>query len=179
MPLWFYLSKSSYCRVWLGVGGRWWGGGISACCWAELDLSTPPSAGVRQQNSVYAGCVCRDHPFSTLFGCRDSAWVQVQEHKFRPTERLCSPLQHSQGFCCCCSVCFLAFLIHKAAACKWAKTLSKSWRSKSHQHSSCSIAVLRTLHWKHWKWSEMRVLIQPVWNICPCFIDCKFHWHHL
>lgn len=33
-------------------------------------------------------------------------------------------------------------LIHKAAATKWANTSPKSWRSKRHQYSSCSVSLL-------------------------------------
>lgn len=68
------------------------------------------------------------------------------------------------GFYCL----FLVFLIHKAAVCKWDRTLSKRWRSKSDQQSSCGLPQLSTLDWKHREWSDMHVLIQSGWKMCLC-----------
>lgn len=140
---------------WVEVGGCVGG---STACWAEPDLSTPPSAGVSQQSSMSAGGVW-GIIHSPL--CLDSACGQVQEHKFRPIRKALLATAAPPGFYCLFSV----FLIHK-----WAKTLSKCSRSKSDQQSSCGVSLLRKLDWKHREWPDMHVLIQSGWKMCPCVL---------
>lgn len=71
---------------------------------------------------------------SALFGCRDCGYKSKNTNT-DPQEGFAIHCSTSRVFC-------RAFLIHKAAACKWAKTSPKSWRSKRHQHSSCGMSLL-------------------------------------
>lgn len=69
-----------------------------------------------------------------LFGCRDCGYKSKNTNS-DPQEGFAIHCSTSRVYCG-------AFLIHKAAACKWGKTSPKSWRSKRHQHSSCSMSLL-------------------------------------
>lgn len=103
-------------------------GGLIRHSWhAPPVLSTPPSAGVRQEGEK------KNLP-SALFGCRDCGYKSKNTNT-DPQEGFAIHCSTSRVFC-------RAFLIHKAAACKWAKTSPKSWRSKRHQHSSCAMSLL-------------------------------------
>lgn len=69
------------------------------------------------------------------FGCRDSGYESKNTNS-DPQEGFAIHCSTSRVYC-------EAFLIHKAAACKWDKTSPKSWRSKrQQQHNSCSVSLL-------------------------------------
>lgn len=76
------------------------------------DLSTPPSAGVRQQRK----CFLWLHLAAGTLGTSPRTLIQTYRKALLSTAA-------QAGF-------IVRFLIHKAAACKWGKTSPKSWRSK-------------------------------------------------
>lgn len=119
--------------------------GFSRHSWHTLtappDLSTPPSAGViRQQRKEFF--------LSALFGCRDSGYKSKNTNS-DPQEGFAIHCSTNRVYCG-------ASLIHKAAACKWGKTSPKSWRSKRHQHSSCSMSLVGL-------WAVRCVWYQQTW----------------
>lgn len=160
MLKWIRYYKSLHVFGFLSVAGL-----ISGCgCWetsrasaqlthshAPPDLSTPPSAGVGQQ---------RKNLLSALFGCRDSGYKSKNTNS-DPQEGFAIHCSTNRVYCG-------AFLIHKAAACKWDKTSPKSWRSKRHQHSSCSCSTsllgLWAIHclWYQQTWQENMLKIISV-----------------
>lgn len=110
---------------------------------------------------------------SALFGCRDSGYKSKNTNS-DPQEGFAIHSSTSRVYCG-------AFLIHKAAACKWGKTSPKSWRSKRHQHSSCGMSLLGlwAVHcvWYQQTWLENLlkmisfafVASVTVKNLCMCF----------
>lgn len=111
-----FVSKWPYFRVWLASAGT---ADMLLLTWAHLPLLVLGS---------------KETFFSALFGCRDSGYKSKNTNS-DPQEGFAIHCSTSWVFC-------RAFLIHKAAACKWAKTSPKSWRSKRHQHSSCGMSLL-------------------------------------
>lgn len=85
-----------------------------------------------------------------MFGCRDSGYKSKNTNS-DPQEGFAIHCSTSRVYCG-------AFLMHKAAACKWGKTSPKSWRSKRHKHSSCSMSLLGLWYvhcvWYQQTWQE-------------------------
>lgn len=137
------------------------------------------SVGILLVNGLISGCGCQGfvsastadlllltwaHPpllvwggkekcfFLALFGCRDSGYKSKNTNS-DPQEGFAIHCSTSRVFC-------RAFLIHKAAACKWAKTLPKSWRSKKHQQGNGSMSLLGlwavrcVWYWQTWLENE-------------------------
>lgn len=150
---------------WVEVGGWWWRGGGPqpaelSLTWVRLPLLVLGSKVVCLLG-VWGGSSTLHFVWLQGFCMGTSPRTQIETHRKAMLAIAAQP-----WFYCL----LLVFLIHKAAASKWTKTLSKCWRSKSNQQSSCGVSLLRTLDWKRREWSDMHVLIQPGWKMCPCVI---------